>query len=126
MTSRRRSLSHPNGCVTNNSPRDSISAHIFLVGSREGLVLDILQVLSGISGVPPSPNFNQLTLQIQLKMYQEAIAKHSLQAHAIILILFFDSILRHWLFSCFISILCLSIVLSYVHLCILSSVIIYS
>ena len=28
-------------------------AHIFLVGSREGLVLDILQVLSGISGVHP-------------------------------------------------------------------------
>ena len=32
------------------------SSHIFLVGSCEGSFLDILQVPSGISGVPSSPN----------------------------------------------------------------------
>ena len=86
------------------------SAHIFLVGSREGLVLDILQVLLGISGVSPSPNFNQLIFHINLKrtkrQSQNIHSKH-MQVHW----LSFDSILRHWLFSFYIYILCLSIVL---------------
>ena len=116
MTSGCRSLSHPNGCITNNSPRDSISSHIFLVGSREGLVLDILQELSGISGVPPLPNLINSYFKFNLKhtkrQSQNTHSKH-MQVHCCY---FFDSILRHWLFSCFIYILCLSIVLSCVHL----------
>ena len=47
-------------------------------------------------------------LRLILKTYQEAIAKHLLQAHASKLILFFDSILRHWLLSCFIYIFIVS------------------
>ena len=84
VTSGRRSLSHHNGCVTNNSPRDSISAHIFLAGSREGLVLDILQVLLGISGVPPLPNLINSYFKFNLKntkrQSQNTHSKH-MQVH---------------------------------------------
>ena len=56
VTSRHWSLSHLDGCVTNNSLRESVPTYKHLAGSRKSSLWTYSKYPSGISGVPFSPN----------------------------------------------------------------------
>ena len=118
-----RSMSHLNRCVMKNSLRDSIHPTYSLRVSMKVLFWTYSKYSRVYLESTPSPNFNELIFHINLKRTKRKLqnihSKH-MQVHW----LSFDSILRHWLFSCYIYIV--SQHCAFVHsFCILSSTVVY-
>ena len=101
----------PSGALWTQSQRLH-SSHTFLVGSREGLFFDILQVPLEYIWNPPSPNFDPLIFHINLKCTKRQ-SQNIHSKHMQVLWLFYDSIFKALILclNLLIYILCLSIVL---------------